>query len=184
MRKFLLISILSLSGLTAGAASGLTAGAATTKDFTLEKLILEAQKTCPKLNCPERALRVVQMSTAEHRALGTVKRAQLKELGVRLAEDLWGDTILEGPFEHAGRYRLDQVQKLMLHDVLVGYRITYSDKAWDLDTCSYDPSNRRSLETCETGRITESAFVDQDALNIYRDYEAMAEFVSDAAKKR
>jgi hypothetical protein len=176
MRKFLLITILSLSGFTAGAA--------TTKGFDLEKLILEAQKTCPKLNCPEQAMRVVQMSTSENRALGTAKRALLKARGVQLAEDLWGDTILEGPFEHAGRYRLDQVQKLMLHDALIGYRITYSDKAWDLDTCSYDPSDRRSLDNCETGRITESAFVDQDAVKVYRDYEAMAEFVSDTPKRR
>ena len=145
----------------------------------LEKLILEAQKNCPMLNCPSEKVRVIEMSSAEYRDLGKDKRAQLKAMGTRLAEDLWGDTILEGPYEHASRYRLENVQKLMINDIFEGYRITYSDKAWDIDTCDFNPEDRSTLKNCKTGRITESAFVDAGLTQTLRDYEAMATYSDD-----
>lgn len=178
MKPQLLILILSLFGISAKAQLPLAPDLRPVT-IDLERIIIDAQKQCPKLNCPEQGLRVVQMSGVENRTLGKDKRAKIKALGVQLAEDLWPDTILEGPFEHAGRFRLDLIEKLMLHDALIGYRITYSDKAWDLDTCEFDPADRTTLDACETGRIFESAFIDKDATQVFRDFEGMAEYVAD-----
>jgi hypothetical protein len=150
----------------------------------LESQVLEAQKICPKLNCPDSSVLLVTMTSTEMKKLGKDVREQMKMLVVEFARDQWPDTILEGPFEHANRFKIEKLQKLLIDDEHVGYRITYSDKAWDLDSCEYAPDKPESLKECKTGRIVESAFVDLALTLIFRDEHALADYVSDEKSVR
>lgn len=143
-----------------------------------EDAIIEAQKKCPHLNCHESRVIAVEVSESEYRKIEKDDRLKIKNLVIRQAEDLWGDTILEGPYENLGRYRIDSVQKILIDGALSGYRVTYSDRAWDTDTCNYDPTDKKTLKNCTSGRIVESAFVDVGLTKVYRDLEAMAQFIA------
>lgn len=95
--------------------------------------------------------------------------AKLKKIFERVAyrqAQIWGDTILEGDYEAAGNTRLDRVVNLYKNRKLVGYLITYSEKAWDTSTCRYDGINESTLKDCKTGRIVESSYVSLD----FKDY--------------
>lgn len=173
--KFWILFVLSLSFVSLPAQAGPMSN--------LEKQVLEAQKRCPRLNCPDSAVQVLQLSRSELTALGKASRARMKTLVVELARNLWPDTILEGPYEHANIFRTDSIQKLLIHDRLAGYRVAYSDKAWDLDTCDYLPETPETLRSCDTGRIYEAAFLDKELREVFRDEEALAEFRADPRAK-
>ena len=93
---------------------------------------------------------------------------------------VWADTILEGDFHAAGQTRLDQVDALYEGDILIGYRITYSEKAWDLSQCNYyqTPVEHRDqvLQSCSEGRILEASFVSPGFTTFIRDSNQFAEF--------
>lgn len=146
----------------------------------LERRIQKAQFTCPDLSCTEINVGLANMSRAEIRSLPTETRETLKNSVVELAQNLWPDTILEGPYENLGRFRIEQVQKLIVDDRHAGYRVTYSDKAWDIDTCDFDPQKPETIKACETGRIYESAFVSLDYKEVFRDETNVANYVPDA----
>lgn len=153
-------------------------------ELSFNERIQEAQKQCPMLNCPGLSVQVTDLSITEYRALGTETRIQLKQLATLLAEDVWGDSILEGPYENLGRYKIDWIQKVLIDSEQAGFRVTYSDKAWDTETCDYNPEDRSTLDSCQSGRIVESAFINLALDSIYRDEEAMAEFVPDQEPAR
>lgn len=90
---------------------------------------------------------------------------------------IWGDTILEGDYVAAGRTRVDRVQGIYRDQELVAYRILYSEKAWDVSQCNYDPNNKReSLKTCTQGRISETTFTSKDLKTYEVDDQDYAEF--------
>ena len=81
-------------------------------------------------------------------------RQQLQDVSVRQAFG-WSDTILEGDYAASGLTRLDFAEGVYSRKAagrLLAYRITYSEKA-------------RDLNACLAGRISESSFVSlgQDA---------------------
>lgn len=105
--------------------------------------------------------------------LDTHTRAELEAIALDQAQ-IWGDTILEGDFAADEVVTLDLVQRVMQGGEFLGYRITYSSKAWDTSGCraehaGYDPD-------CIEGRIAESTFVAPGLNYWFRDHTALAEF--------
>lgn len=90
---------------------------------------------------------------------------------------VWADTILEGDYYSTGRTRLDQVVAFYKSEVLVGYKIQYSEKAWYTGDCEFD-GDQSSLANCQEGRIVEGSYVSPDALTYFSDEERYAEFSS------
>lgn len=88
---------------------------------------------------------------------------------------IWGDTILEGDYVSAGRTRLDLVTGYYKENVLVGYKIQYSEKAWYTGECDYDGTQAK-LKGCPLGRIAESSFVSADLRTFFTVEEKQANF--------
>lgn len=91
---------------------------------------------------------------------------------------VWGDTILEGEFVSAGRTRLDTVVAYFKNERLVGFKIRYSEKAWDTSDCSYD-GKQASLKDCKLGRIFEESYVAPDYATFFTDEDRQADFSLD-----
>ena len=88
---------------------------------------------------------------------------------------IWGDTILEGDYQADGNTELDSVEKLELKGQFVGYRVFYSERAWETSSCDYN-GEPESLEGCTEGRIQEASFVSKELNNWTRDPSNYAEF--------
>ena len=121
-------------------------------------------------------LKRVELSKSEFAALPRAIKKQLQESAHDLAQ-IWGDTILEGDYYAENKVRLDLVEKLIKADKHVGYRITYSSKAWDTSDCDFDSEVQSSLAQCHEGRIVESGFLSLDFGQASQDFAAFAEFV-------
>ncbi len=89
---------------------------------------------------------------------------------------IWGDTILEGDYQAINRTRLDILEELSKNGIVIGYRVTYSQKAWETSHCHYDSESKQGIETCTPGRIVESGFVSKDFKQSFRDENSIAEF--------
>ncbi|MEZ0391106.1 MAG: hypothetical protein ACAH59_02750 [Pseudobdellovibrionaceae bacterium] len=89
---------------------------------------------------------------------------------------IWADTILEGEFFADEKVQIDLIEKLYLSQAFIGYRITYSSRAWDTSSCRLEPHNPSSFEDCQEGRIIESGFVTKDFSESSRDPENFANF--------
>lgn len=90
---------------------------------------------------------------------------------------IWADTILEGDFVADGKTRLDEVQALYKYKTLIGYKITYSERAWDTSNCSYDGLHDETLRGCTEGRITESSYVSTDYAYAFYTMDSGARFI-------
>lgn len=101
-------------------------------------------------------------------------RADLKSIAVEQAQ-VWGDTILEGDYAAAGNTRLDLVTGYYKNNVLVGYKIQYSEKAWFTGECHYT-GTRESLKGCKEGRIQETSYVSEDRGTYFTDESRQADF--------
>jgi len=118
----------------------------------------------------------------------TYSKNQIRQLpqGLRLelsrrAHDqaqIWGDTILEGDFAADGKTDLDEVTVIRSSQKVLGYRITYSERAWFTGNCSYRSHIPQSLQNCAEGRILEKAFVATDLSHSQVDENQFAEFVA------
>lgn len=89
---------------------------------------------------------------------------------------IWGDTILEGDYVADGNMRLDEVHIIKQGDTVIGYALTYSERAWFTGDCAYNSTNRNSLEFCQEGRIQERSFVSADFQDVKVDQNQFAEF--------
>ncbi len=76
---------------------------------------------------------------------------------------VWADTILEGDYQAEGETRLDAVFALYRDGQLIGYRIVYSERAWD-------------MVTRESGRIVEASFISPSLKTYVTDENQFAEF--------
>lgn len=103
----------------------------------------------------------------------------LKKILERIAHkqaQIWGDTILEGDYAAEGNTRLDQIINLYKDNELIGYLITYSEKAWFTADCSYDGINDSTLSGCVPGRIIESSYVSLNFREYFYDEKTAATF--------
>ncbi len=134
-----------------------------------EKLVNRTQKACPLLNCKNQPLTLVALTQAQISRLDAQTRAAFTKAMSNVA-DIWPDTILEGGFDTNFKFRMDQIQGVVLANQIVGYRFTFSAEAWDEN------------ENKAPGRITEHAFLSQDLSVDFRDEAALAEFLPQATK--
>ncbi|WP_413576109.1 hypothetical protein ACLVWU_17130 [Bdellovibrio sp. HCB290] len=88
---------------------------------------------------------------------------------------IWSDTILGGDYYAAGRTRMDSVVAFFKKDRLVGFKIRYSEKAWNTSECAFN-GKRDSLKGCQEGRISEESYVSPDFQTYFTDEERQAAF--------
>ncbi len=149
--------------------------------FLLSQVFLlghaKAESQCLTLSCQKAQLNLKVLSTDEMKALASEVRSRLQQTAESMA-NIWADTILEGDYFADEPVALDRVEEFKsANDKIIIYRITYSSRAWDTGTCEADPSeDRQSLESCDEGRIVESAFVSSDFKSSERDEENFAHF--------
>lgn len=171
----------------ANTARAQTEAAAEAELKSLKRELRKVQKTCPKLDCPGLSLRVEPLTSAQVRELGTERRARLRQVTKAMALDLWPDTVLEGPYHVQFRMRLDRIEFLLKNGEQIGYRLSFSDKAWNTDDCrpsSSAASAEHELKDCETGRVHDAGFVLNDLVRTTRDEAVNPTYVPDAPAKR
>jgi hypothetical protein len=103
----------------------------------------------------------------------------LKKIFNKIADtqaQVWGDTILEGDYVAEGNTRVDRISKLYKNQELIGYFLTYSEKAWNTADCSYDGLRASTLSGCVAGRIVESSYVSPDFREYFYDESTSARF--------
>lgn len=111
-----------------------------------------------------------QKTTLKPTEIGAFKRIANKQAYV------WMDTVLEGPYISDGKTVLHSVVALFKNRHLIGYRISYSQNAWNIETCEYDSENEDSLKDCDQGSISESSWVSPALTTYFRDEDAIADF--------
>lgn len=117
---------------------------------------------------------VVYNQSSKLNKLSVDTKNVLKSIAFEQAQ-IWGDTILEGDYHAAGRTRLDLAIAYYKDNQLVGYKISYSQKAWETSECNFD-GTKQSLKDCKEGRIIEGSYVSPDAQTYFSDEERYAEF--------
>ena len=134
---------------------------------------------CQKMQCKAPYKSDAIYTRQEMAALTDPLYSTLNKVAFEQAQ-IWSDTILEGDYHAAGQTRLDQIYALYENDILIGYRITYSEQAWDTSGCDYynnsGQSREDSLRSCPEGRILESSFVSPVFTTFIRDSNQFAEF--------
>ena len=129
-------------------------------------------------NCPQQCQHGVSVNRYESRdyvRLPSHIVLNLNKLAFSQAQ-IWGDTILEGDFTADGRTQLDSIMVIYQQGRVIGYAITYSEKAWYTGKCAYIPRNFASLASCQEGRIVEQSFVTANMDDIARDENQFADF--------
>lgn len=144
-----------------------------TQNFYSEMTKLSSM--CQEENCEKPYSKLV----IYHHIDKTDVDAKLKKILERISfkqAQIWGDTILEGDYAAEGNTRLDKVTNLYKNDELLGYQITYSEKAWDTTNCLYDGINDSTLSGCIPGRIIESSYVSLEFKEYFYDDKTAAVF--------
>ncbi len=134
---------------------------------------------CQGFNCknPYSVIELYRHSAqADFDSLDLKSKNELLQVAYQQAQ-VWADTILEGDFFADGKTRLDEVQALYKNRDLMGYKITYSERAWDTANCAYDGINDETLKGCDEGRIRESSFVSTDYAQAFYTMSTAARFI-------
>jgi hypothetical protein len=137
-----------------------------------------AQKECADLHCAKSPILAQVLSKGEINLMQKPSEAKLTQLCERMAEAEWPDTILEGPYVANFNVKISQIEALFTAStgVLLGYKITYEDKAWYTDSCDYNPKHPETLKSCEMGVLTESLFVSVETEEAFHNPYESVEF--------
>lgn len=126
---------------------------------SFEDQITKAQKECPALNCSNGPVTIRKVDQYKPEL-----KIALENVASDLAQAIWPDTILEGPYKiEKLQVHLEKVEVVLNNGVAIGYRITYSNNAVYVDEEM-------------SGTIRESGFVSADFSNYFRDEEFIADF--------
>ncbi len=132
---------------------------------------------CPQfLSCKGTPYR---LETIYRYSQGQKLEADMWSIFKRIAKEqaqVWGDTILEGDYVSSGETRIDRIFEIYKHNFLIGYIVTYSEKAWDVSDCRYDGVRPSTLTDCAAGRIEESSFVSLDFKQFFYTDHTYAKF--------
>lgn len=91
--------------------------------------------------------------------------------------NVWGDTISEGDYVADGEVKINKIAAIYKDDLLVAYKITYSQNAWDTSECNYDGNHHsETLIGCSAGKIVESSYVTPEMKYFEVDENQFAEF--------
>lgn len=141
-------------------------------------IVRQEVRKCPTLDCPDMRLQFRRMTQGEVSQLGAFHRSKIRRHMKSLAHDLWPDTILEGPYHVKYRIRLEKhgFEAVSVDGRFAGYRVSFSDKAWDLDRCHAIQTAPRPgdqpwthIKGCQSGRIHDRGFVMADLKAAFRD---------------
>lgn len=145
------------------------------KDFY--NLIETYRQSCATDTCqaPFQNKTAFDIAEPNHNELSVDTKLNLQQVAANQAQ-IWGDTILEGDYHSDGHTQLDFVASLYKNDKLIGYKISYSERAWYTGDCDFDGSDDNALNGCSEGRIQESAFVSTDFKIFFRDEDDFADF--------
>lgn len=105
--------------------------------------------------------------------------SDLQKIFIKIADtqaQIWGDTILEGDYVAEGKTRVDRIEMLYKNQELIGYLLTYSEKAWNTSDCLYDGLRASTLVGCVAGRIVESSYVSLNFRDYFYDEKTAASF--------
>jgi hypothetical protein len=91
--------------------------------------------------------------------------------------NIWADTILAGDYYADGKTRLDKVTAFYKNNVIAGYKISYSERAWDTSNCQFN-GDLSTLKTCAEGRIVEESYVSPDTKTYFSNEEQTAQFAT------
>lgn len=100
----------------------------------------------------------------------------LHEIAYHQAQ-IWGDTILEGDFFANGEVQIQKVKILSHQNKVVGFQLTYFEKAWYTGDCTFNSNRLETLNACRPGRIFEASFVTHDATEAQVDQNQFAKFL-------
>ncbi len=150
----------------------------------LKKVLREEIRKCPTLDCASSRVQLAPLPANEFATMSKADRAAIRLKMLELARDLWPDTILEGPYRVKFNIRLERedIQLLFVDGQKVGFRIGYSDKAWDMDHCSPMTSaeSKQDLNECDSGRIFDHGFVTTDLTVAFRDESSFSHFEAES----
>ncbi|MGZ3796078.1 MAG: hypothetical protein ACXVB1_06925 [Pseudobdellovibrionaceae bacterium] len=110
---------------------------------------------------PIKSKLVFDIHQSDESLLSSEVKSDLDKIAFFQAQ-IWGDTILEGDYFSEGSVQLENVLSLFQNKSLVGYKITYSGRAWFTGDCDFDGKNTETLKDCQEGRIYESTYVSPD----------------------
>jgi hypothetical protein len=171
-----LLSVLTTALLVCVTTVQADAGADGSKNF--EKHIQAYQQSCASGGCriPFSERSAYAVNESDKSQLDAATRVLLEKVATEQAQ-IWADTILEGDYQADGKTQLDRVFAIFENGQFLGYKITYSERAWFIGECDYDYDRPESLNQCHEGRIEESSFVSPDFATYFRDESDLADFV-------
>jgi hypothetical protein len=173
-KKFVAITALFFASLLSSAAHADTMGPGGDKFY---EQVAHFENACRDLVCKlPYSNKILYFQEKSYDKLDVDTKARLRAIASDQTT-YWDDTILEGDYVATGRTRLDHVLAFYKDDKLIGYKITYSKKAWFTGECQYDGRNRETLKGCKEGRIAEGSYVSADTLTYFSDEERYAEFI-------
>lgn len=141
-----------------------------------ESEVRRAQKACISLRCENSTVKLVAVDLHNSHELPRALLTKLQRTSAEVANNIWPDTIFEGGVVSAeDQITLEQVSLVFNSEGHIGYRLTYSAVAYNMDICS----DFHDVTTCQKGRIVESAFVSNDFSVTFTDYADLAQFIED-----
>lgn len=149
-----------------------------TSASSFEPKVREAQKMCVDLRCENSPVKAVLVNMQNANELPQELKQQLTQSALEIANNHWPDTIFEGGIVSADEdnIRLEKVSTLHEEQGMIGYRISYSSQAYNVDQCI----DFRDVKTCQKGTIHESAFVSADLVDYFTDETDVAHFIENA----
>lgn len=148
-----------------------------------QQLVHSAQQNCAQLNCDTTEITAISLEREQIKALPADLAAKLHFTANRLAEAIWPDTVLEGPYFWESEVKIIGLEEIQKNGQLLGWRIRYAGEAWDIDTCCFDYNDRSTLKSCQNGKIAESAFVSLDFSETFRDNANYARYFASPAPR-
>ena len=151
----------------------------TQESLDFRSAIEKAEENCPSLNCARGPLKLKNIDLSFFSQTQPVTMNQLTEIANSIAHTEWPDTVLSESF-----YVTEINPKIVLlstildskSKALIGYRIMYSNPAWNLAHCNFDDQKPESLRVCQEGFFRELGFVSADLKVWFRDPVTMVEF--------
>jgi len=162
-----------------GLLHGSTLWALSPEDASFRPLVERVEAKCPDMDCPQDRLHLLPVNGEEFAQTHAQQMSQMTSLVKDIASDEWPDSILEANFYvqeiNPQIVKIDLVFDKVTQQT-VGYRLIYSNKAWSLDNCNFDPRKPDTLQSCQAGNFLEIAFATMDLKVSFRDPKTMVEF--------
>lgn len=99
---------------------------------------------------------------------------RLKQVA-KVQSSAWDSSFFDKNLYLGERSFLYEVRTMFKFGKIIGYKVKYSLKAWDLDTCP-ELTHPDQLANCKSGRISEGSYVSADFQTFFSDEERAVTF--------